>query len=59
MRCHTSVIIKHIKAGVSVCYSEDIYLLLEVKVNAQKVGEPSRGENLTETNLNTNRKKPE
>lgn len=57
MRCHTSVIIKHIKAGVSVCYSEDIYLLLEV--NAQKVGEPSRGENLTETNLNTNRKKPE
>lgn len=57
MRCHTSVIIKHIKAGVSVCYSEDIYLLLEV--NAQKVGEPSRGENLTEINLNTNRKKPE
>lgn len=40
---HICDYIKHIKAVVSLSYSKDIYLLLEV--NAQKVGDPSKGYN--------------
>lgn len=52
---HICDYIKHIKAVVSLCYSKDIYLLLEVKVNAPKVGDLSKGDNQTEVNLNTNK----
>lgn len=52
---HICDYIKHIKAVVTFSYSKDIYLVLEVKANAQKVGDPSKGENNTEINLNTNR----
>lgn len=52
---HICDYIKHIKAVVSLCYSKDIYLLLEVKVNAPKVGDLSKGDNQTEINLNTNK----
>lgn len=52
---HICDYIKHIKAVVSLCYSKDMYVLLEVKVNAQKVGDPPKEDNQTEINLNTNR----
>lgn len=52
---HICDYIKHIKVVVSLHYSKDIYLLSKVKVNAQKIGDPSKGENHTEINLYTNR----